>query len=86
MFGFVIPAVSVFLVYRYLTAIPKNESIESETIEIPNDLVLSFDNEDILDQKTIIKLLDMHFKIGRVPAIKLKFQRKRLDILKYSQI
>jgi hypothetical protein len=47
---------------------------------------LTYDEEDDLDLDSIIKVMDLHFKMGKVPHIRKDFNKKRLEYLKKRQM
>lgn len=69
-FGIVGPAIIGITAYRMFFGDPYG----------PGDL--TFDEDDDLDEQSIIKLLDAHFNMGNVPHIKEEFNRKRKEYLR----
>jgi len=68
-----LPIVTTFYIYKWI--------IQDDQTDWLDELVLSYDEEDDLDEKSIIRILDAQFNIGKVPALKEEFNRKRLSIL-----
>ena len=49
--------------------------------EEPGMIELSYDEDDDLDERTVIAILDAHFRMGRVQSIKEEFNKRRRTIL-----
>jgi hypothetical protein len=49
-------------------------------------LGLSYDEDDLLDESSIIKIIDLHFSMGKISELKLRFKQERMRHLKSRDI
>ncbi|CDW82032.1 UNKNOWN [Stylonychia lemnae] len=71
-FGVITPFTVCVLLYTSLAGDEDNQ----------NNLTLGYDDDEDLDEKTIVGLIDMQFQIGAFPRIRDEFNHKRRQLLK----
>ena len=71
-FGVVAPVIVCYAIYSGWTADPLEN--------------LTYDEEDDLDEKSTIKIIDTQFQMGKVPQLREEFNKRRLNYLNSNQI